>query len=252
MMHISVIIQARMGSTRLPGKVLKDISGQPVLWHVINRIKKSKYISKIIVATTENKEDNEIYEYCNQKHIDVFRGSSDDVLDRYYKCAKRFDCKNIVRITADCPLHDAVVVDKVIEVYLGGNYDYASNTFKYTYPDGLDTEVFSFKVLEEAWKNAKLSSEREHVTPYIRKNNEYKKLNVLADKKYPIYRLTLDYDEDYNFIKSIYEGIGKLDFSLDDVVEFLNKNLELLRLNKNYKINEGYEKSLKEDRIVKF
>ena len=252
MVDISVIIQARMGSTRLPGKVLKDISGRPVLWHVINRIKKSKYISKIIVATTDNKEDIKIYEYCNKNNINVFRGSSEDVLDRYYKCAKEYDCKNIVRITADCPLHDALVIDKVVESYLEKKYDYVSNTFKYTYPDGLDTEIFSFNVLKDAWENAKLLSEREHVTPYIRKNSKYRKSNILADKKYPVYRLTLDYDEDYNFIKSIYKGIGKLDFSLDDVIEFLNKNLELLRLNGNYKINEGYEKSLKEDKIVKF
>lgn len=248
---ISAIIQARMGSTRLPGKVLKNICEQPVLWHVINRVKKSKYVSKIIVATTENREDNEIYDYCNRNSIDIFRGSSDDVLDRYYKCAKQFDCKNIVRITSDCPLHDAEVIDRVIGEYSRGKYDYVSNTFEYTYPDGLDTEVFSFYVLEEAWKNAKLASEREHVTPYIKNNDKYKKLNVTADKKYPIYRLTLDYDEDYKFIKSIYEGIEKLDFRLDDIIEFLNKNPELLKLNENYKINEGYIKSLKEDRGVK-
>lgn len=248
---IAVIIQARMGSTRLPGKVLKLIYGQPVLWHVINRVKKSKYISKIVVATTDGKEDNEIYEYCIKNGFDVFRGSSEDVLDRYYQCSKKFKCKSIVRITADCPLHDANVIDKVIETYLRGDYDYVSNTFKYTYPDGLDTEVFSFNVLEETWKNAKLASEREHVTPYMKSNGLYKKSNVTSDKEYPIYRLTLDYDEDYEFIRKIYEGIGKLDFRLDDVIKFLNKNPELLKLNENYKINEGYIKSLNEDKVVK-
>lgn len=250
--NILIIIQARMGSTRLEGKVLKELYGYPVLWHVVNRVKKSRYASKIIVATTENEEDDRIYEYCIANNIDVFRGSSEDVLDRYYRCTKEFGCDTVVRITADCPLHDSNVVDRVIEAYLQENCDYASNVLlEYTYPDGLDVEVFSFKALEEAWENASLSSEREHVTPYIRKNIKYKKFNVYADKKYPIYRLTLDCLEDYELIKALYEGIGKIGFGLDETIDFLNKNPKLLKLNQHYTINEGYEKSLKDDKIVK-
>ncbi|AKA70310.1 cytidylyltransferase domain-containing protein [Clostridium scatologenes] len=250
---IYVIVQARVSSSRFYRKVLKEIFHKPILWHVVNRVKKSKYVSKVIVATTINKEDDEIYDYCIENNIEVFRGSSEDVLDRYYKCSKEFKCDTVVRITADCPLHDARVIDKSIDTYLQGNYDYVSNTLsEYTYPDGLDVEVFSFKTLEEAWKNANLSSEREHVTPYIKKNEKYRKFNVYADKKYPIYRLTLDCIEDYKLIQAIYEGIGKVDFSLDETVEFLRNNVELLKLNEQYGINEGYEKSLKNDKIVKF
>ncbi|MCB2340755.1 glycosyltransferase family protein [Clostridium estertheticum] len=249
--NISIIIQARIGSARLYGKVMKEICGFPVLWHVVNRIKKSNYATNIIVATTENKEDDEVYEYCKKNNIAVFRGSSSDVLDRYYQCAKKFNCENIVRITGDCPLHDAKVIDKVISTYLNGNYDYVANTFEYTYPDGLDAEVFSFDVLEEAWEKAKLASEREHVTPYIKKNDKLKKINVIADKKYPIYRLTIDCPEDYKMINSVYEGIGKLDFGLDETVEFLKQYPQIVEINNCYELNEGYSKSLQKDMIIK-
>lgn len=251
---IYAIIQARLGSSRLPGKVMMDIQGKPVLWHVYNRISHSKLIDKVIIATSKSEQDKKIVSFCKLSNIDFFMGSEDDVLTRYYETAKNKgigvkDC--IVRITADCPLHDANVVDKVIKVYLAGDYDYVTNTFEYTYPDGLDVEVFSFNVLQEAWENAKLLSEREHVTPYIRKNHKYKKFNVVSDKKYPVYRLTLDYKGDYEFIKKIYEGIGKVNFNLDEIVDFLKKHTEYIKLNENYGINEGYDKSLKEDRIVK-
>lgn len=250
--NISIIIQARIGSTRLPGKVLKSFNGKSVLWHVINRVSKSKYINNVIIATTTEEKDDIIYNYCNQNNIPVFRGSENDVLDRYYQCAKKYKMTDIVRITADCPLHDAAIIDKVIEKYLDENlgFDYVSNTFEYTYPDGMDVEVFSFKVLEEAWKNAALLSEREHVTPYIRKNPNYKKLNVFAEKKYPQYRLTLDCDEDFQLIERIYNGIGKDDFSLDDIVSFLDKNTYLPSLNMKYEINEGYMKSIEAENGV--
>lgn len=248
---ISIIIQARMGSSRLPGKILKEILGKPVLWHVINRVSKSKYIDDVIVATTNNLEDNVVETYCIDNNIKYFRGSEDDVLDRYYKCAKKYSCKNIVRITSDCPLHDALVIDKVIEKYLSEEYDYVSNTFEYTYPDGLDVEVFSFNILEEAWEISIYSSEREHVTPFIKNNDKYKKINVISDKKYPVYRLTLDSIEDYELINKVYNYFGKDDFSLDETVDFLYNHPEILKLNENHKINEGYIKSLREDRIVK-
>lgn len=251
---IYAIIQARFGSSRLPGKVLMEIQDKPILWHVYNRVSYSKLIDKIIIATSKLKQDEKIVDFCKLNNIEFFAGSEDDVLTRYYETAKNKGIKNgdyIVRITADCPLHDANIIDKVIKVYLEGDYDYVSNTFEYTYPDGLDVEVFSFKVLEEAWKNAKLASEREHVTPYMKKNDKYKKINVVSNKKYPIYRLTLDHKEDYELIKRIYEGIGKIDFDLDETIDFLQKHTDYLKLNENYGINEGYLKSLKEDKVVK-
>ena len=243
----TAIIQARIGSTRLSGKVMLNILGKPVLWHVVNRVSKAKLIDELIVATTTKSEDNIIAEFCKKNEILFFRESESDVLDRYYQCAKEYNVKDIVRITSDCPLHDPNVIDIVVNEYLRGNYDYVSNTIEYTFPDGLDVEVFSFNVLENAWKNAELPSEREHVTPYIRKNEEFKKKNVYSSKKYPLYRLTLDYPEDYEFIKNIYEEIGEEMFFLEDIVEFLKKNQELLKINQHLKINEGYVKSLKDD-----
>jgi spore coat polysaccharide biosynthesis protein SpsF (cytidylyltransferase family)/RimJ/RimL family protein N-acetyltransferase len=243
----TAIIQARMGSTRLPGKVMLNILGKPVLWRVINRVSKARLINGLIVATTVNTEDDIIAEFCKSNDVLVFRGSENDVLDRYYQCAKEYDIKDIVRITSDCPLHDPNVIDLVVDEYLIGDYDYVTNTIEYTFPDGLDVEVFSFSALEEAWKNAKLPSEREHVTPYIRKKEEFKKKNVYSSKKYLPYRLTLDYPEDYQFIKKIYEGIGKEMFYPDDIVKFLEKNPELLRINQHIKMNEGYSKSLEAD-----
>ena len=243
----TAIIQARMGSTRLPGKSMKLLLGKPVLWHVVNRASKAELIDGVIVATTVNSEDDIIAEFCENNDISVFRGSENDVLDRYYQCAKEYGIKDIVRITADCPLHDPTVIDLIIGEYLKGNYDYVANTIEYTFPDGLDVEVFSFGALEEAWKKAELPSEREHVTPYIRKSDNFKKKNVNSTKKYPPYRLTLDYPEDYQFIRRIYEGIGKEEFYIAEIIKFLEKNPELLKINQHLKINKGYAKSLEAD-----
>jgi len=246
----TAIIQARMGSTRLPRKVMLNILGKPVLWHVVNRVSKARLIDGLIVATTVKLEDDIIAEFCKSNGVLVFRGSENDVLDRYYQCAKEYNIKDIVRITADCPLHDPNVIDMVIKEYLGGDCDYACNTIKYTFPDGFDVEIFSFTALEDAWKNAKLTSEREHVTPYIRKNEKFRKKNVFSNKKYPLYRCSLDHPEDYEFIKRIYEGIGKEMFYIDDVINYLRKQQELLKINQHIEINEGYLKSLKEDEII--
>jgi len=245
----TVIIQARMGSTRLPGKVMLEILGKPVLWHVINRVSRAKLISGVIVATTTKKEDDVIADFCKKNGIPVYRGSEDDVLDRYYQCAKQYNIRDIVRITADCPLHDPNIIDLVIKEYLKGGYDYVSNTIQYTFPEGVDVEVFSFKVLEEAWRHAKLPSEREHVTTYILKNEKFKKKNVTASKKYPLYHLSLDRPEDYIFITKIYEGIGKEMFYLEDVIRYLEEHPDLIKINQHVKINEGYLKSLKQDEI---
>ena len=247
-MSTIAIIQARISATRLPGKVLIKIEGKTVLEHVINRVRAAKNLDDVIIATTVRKEDLEIVKLCANLGVSVFCGSEDDVLDRYYQTARLFKIENIVRITADCPLHDPHIIDLVVKEYLEGDCDYASNTIKYTFPDGLDVEVFSFTALKEAWKNAKLLSEREHVTPYIRKNEKFKNKNVYSKKKYPVYRLTLDYKEDYQFIREIYKGINKEMFYLDDIVNFLKTNQQLLKINQHFKINEGYLKSLDTDK----
>ena len=249
-MSIIAIIQARTASTRLPGKVLMKIKGKTVLEHVINRVEAAKNLDDLIVATTVKKEDLEIVKICANLGISVFCGSEDDVLDRYYQTAKLFKAKHIVRITSDCPLHDPHVIDLIIKKYLEGGYDFVTNTIEYTFPDGLDIEVFSFAALKDAWEDAKLPSEREHVTPYIRKSGKFKKRNIYSKKKYPLYRLVLDYKEDYQFIKEIYEGINKEVFYLDDIIDFLGTNQQLLKINQHFKMNEGYLKSLKKDNLI--
>jgi len=247
MSDVVAIIQARMGSTRLQGKVMLDIMGKPVLWHVVNRVSKARLINKLIVATTVNSEDDIIMKFCNNNDTSVFRGAEEDVLDRYYNCAKKYELKNIVRITADCPLHDPNIIDTVINEYLKGNYDYVSNTLEYTFPDGFDVEVFSFNALADAWKNAKLPSEREHVTPYIKNNKKFRKKNVFSNEEYPVYRCSLDHIEDYEFTKKIYEGIGREMFYIDDVMNYVRRHPEISKINQHIRINEGYLKSLAKD-----
>ena len=170
-MKIGAIIQARMGSTRLPGKVMMTLKNKTVLEHVIERVRQSNWIDEIIIATTTDKKDNDIEKEALKCGVKVFRGSEDDVLSRYYYAAKEYGLDIIVRITSDCPLIDSKVLDEVIQFYVDKNYDVVSNAgadlSKRTYPRGLDTEVFSFKVLENAFTNAKEPYQREHVTPYI-------------------------------------------------------------------------------------
>lgn len=233
-----------MGSSRLPGKVLLDLHGKPVLLHVVNRVLRSTQLDTIIVATTNNQEDDAIFHFCESEGVPVFRGSENDVLDRYYQCAKKFGIQDIVRVTADCPLHDPQIIDHVIMEYCKGGNDYVTNTLEYTYPDGFDVEVFSFEALESAWKSAELGSEREHVTPYIRNNPHFRKKNVIAQKKYPIYRFTLDNREDYQFISAIFSGIGSDTFGIDDVISYIDKNPSLLEINQHIGLNDGYLKSL--------
>jgi len=253
-MSIIAIIQARTASTRLPGKVLKIIEGKTVLEHVINRVRAAKNIDDMVVATTVKKEDLEIVKLCASLGISVFCGSEDDVLDRYYQTAKLFKAGHIVRITSDCPLIDPQIIEEVIELYFQKKADYASNTMPETFPDGLDTEVFSYKTLKKAWKNAKLSSEREHVTPYIRKYpNIFKIVNLKCEYNLNDKRWTLDEPEDFKFIKIIYKNLYSEDslFGMIKILDFLKKHPEIGELNKNIIRNEGYLKSLEKDKIIK-
>jgi spore coat polysaccharide biosynthesis protein SpsF len=243
-----------MGSTRLPGKVMLEILNKPVIWHVVSRVSKTQSIDRLIVATTTRSEDDVIETFCRENNISFFRGSNEDVLDRYYQCAKKFDMENIVRITADCPLHDPNVIDLVIKRYKSGNYDYISNTDPPSYPDGIDVEVFSLTALEKAWNNANLSSEREHVTPYIRKNkNLFRVENVQNETDLSELRWTLDQEEDFRFIQTVYIELSesKSDiFYINDILELINKCPELLKINSNILRNEGYLKSLKNDQVI--
>jgi spore coat polysaccharide biosynthesis protein SpsF (cytidylyltransferase family) len=244
---IGAIVQARMASTRLPGKVLLPLAGKPILWHVVSRVGTSRLIKKVVVATTDRKEDDAICDFCRKNGIDFFRGSEDDVLDRFYRAAKKFRFNAVVRVTADCPLHDPVVIDRVIGEYAKGGYDYVTNANPPTYPDGLDVEVFSFAALERAWKEARLKSEREHVTPYIRNSGLFRLGNVANNSDLSSYRWTLDQPEDFEFIKSVYAAMKKDAFGMDDVLALLGRHPELLGINAGIGRNEGYAKSLRED-----
>ena len=252
-MGTAIILQARMGSTRLPGKTLKTICDKSILEHVIERLKHSKTVDEIIVATTTSNSDDNIETVCIENGVKCFRGSENDVLSRYYHAAKENDVELVIRITADCPLIDPTIIDKLVNVYRKNGYDYISNVHPPTYPDGLDVEVFSFSALEEAFNEANLLSEREHVTPYIWKNkNKFKMKNIINDVDLSEYRWTVDREEDFLFIQKIYEHLYKKCnvFSTDDVLNLLNNHPKWLDINKNEVRNEGYLKSLKNDKCL--
>ena len=245
---IGCIIQARMGSSRLPGKVLmKSGNGMPLLYHVINQLRHCSKVKNLVIATTTNQEDDEIEKFADNNSVNVFRGSEKDVLDRYFQCAKKYSFSTIVRITSDCPLIDPQIVDKVIERFFSGNYDYATNTLIRTFPIGTDAEVFSFSALETAWKNAQLPSEREHVTPHLRNKGNFKTINVENDTNISNLRLTVDRIEDFELIKEILNNISTNPIHLEDILELFSRKPELIEINKHINHNEGFNRSLKED-----
>jgi spore coat polysaccharide biosynthesis protein SpsF len=237
---IKAIIQARMGSSRFTGKVLKEVVGKPLLQLMIERVQSSKLIEEIIIATTGEESDNPISDLASKLDVSLFRGSMNDVLDRYYKAARQYNAKVIVRLTADCPLVDPEVSDRVIQYYLDNQdrFDYVSNMHPPTFPDGLDTEVIPFEVLERAWEKAKKTYEREHVTPYIWDNPEIFRIgNVENDEELHLKeRWTVDYEEDYIFIKQVYEHLycsGKI-FHMKDVLELQDRKPEIREINRKY------------------
>ena len=245
---IGCIIQARMGSSRLPGKVLMESDdGRPLLYHVINQLQYCTKVKNLVIATTTNQEDDEIEKFANNNSVNIFRGKEKDVLDRYFQCAKKHSFSTIVRITADCPLIDPQIVDSVIEKFFSGSYDYATNTLIRTFPIGTDVEVFSFSVLETAWKNAQLPSEREHVTPYLRNKGNFKIINVENDKNISNLRLAVDRIEDFELIKEILKNISVIPIHLEDTLELFSRKPELIEINKHINHNEGWNRSLKED-----
>jgi len=249
-MKTGLILQARVGSTRFSNKVLADILGESMIWWVMHRVEKAKTPNIFILATTLNPEDDALVPIVEKKGWNLFRGSEEDVLDRYYQAAKFYTLDAIIRITGDCPLIDCKIIDKIADRFLKNSVDYATNTLKLTYPDGMDVEVFSYNALEKMWKEARLPSEREHVTPYIRKNPHlFELLNIENSKNLAHIRLSVDYEEDLELIREIYKALYKPGeiFHLDEIMSFLDKNPHLLEINRHIPINEGYLKSLRED-----
>ena len=242
------IIQARMGSTRLPGKVLMKLAGKTALEHVIERVSKLKKINKIIVATSANAEDDKISELCQMLNIACYRGSENDVLDRFYQAAKEFNYSNIIRITGDCPMIDPDIIGQTIKLYEDEKLDYASNVIPPTFPKGLDVEVFTFKALKKAWHKVKSGPQREHVTVYFWQNPKiFKQKHLLNKINLSLKRWVLDYEVDYEFLQKIFNDlyIVKPNFRLKDVLKFLEINPEL------EKINQGIDRKTELDNSLK-
>ncbi|HEK9103242.1 glycosyltransferase family protein [Bacillus cereus] len=235
-MKVAAIIQARMGSTRLPGKILKKVLDKTLLEYQIERVKKAKTIDQIIVATTTKLNDNPIIELCKQLSVPYYRGSEDDVLSRYYETATNFSVDVVVRLTSDCPIIDPNIIDKVVHCYLKqqNKYDYISNTLTRTYPRGLDTEVIPYRILKRTYEEANEPSHREHVTAYIYNNpGKFKLLNVQHDLDESKHRWTVDTKEDFILIKNIITRLYPVNsqFSFSDILNLLKQEPDLFYIN---------------------
>ena len=232
-MKINASIEARMTSSRLPGKVLMPIGGKPALEVLIERVKKSKKIDKIIVATTTNKEDDPVVELCEELGISYFRGSEENVFERVLKTHQTYDSDIIVELTGDCPLLDPVLIDEAIQCFLENSYDYVSNCIDFTYPLGMAVEVFSLKSLEDINKTTLSEEDKEHVSVRFFTSEKYKAFNIKAPEELymPTLSVTLDTKADYEMITKVYDNFGHNDFSLNEIVEFVKKNPKLLEIN---------------------
>ena len=245
-MKVTAIVQARMTSTRLPGKVLMEVMGRPLLSYQIERLRFSKIIDKIIVATTVNKEDDPIVKLCQKEGLDFYRGSEEDVLDRYYKTAKKYNAIHIMRLTADCPLIAPDICDSIAKLYFESGVEYIRTGE--TFAEGLDCETIGFKALIKAWLEAESKSDREHVTLYIRNHPELFKTmvneNETDDSRY---RITVDEENDFFVVKAILENLYKGNdsyFTVREIKSYLDSHPEVYRLNSDIIRNEGMLKSL--------
>jgi spore coat polysaccharide biosynthesis protein SpsF len=232
-MKTVAIVQARMGSSRLPRKVLKDLGGATVLDRVLNRLGRSRLIQESLVATTTEPADDAIVEHCERAGRKIFRGSEQDVLDRYYQAAKSMDADAVVRITSDCPVIDPEVTDATIRAFLDRRADYASNTLVRSFPRGLDTEVMTMQALERAWHESTKPYEREHVTPYIYENpSKFKLHGIENDTDCSQHRWTVDTPEDLQLLQAIYARFGgRDDFGWREVLKLVEGNPSLAEIN---------------------
>lgn len=248
---ILAILQARVSSSRLPGKVLRPILGKAMLALQIERILRAKYIDKLIIATSNEPTDDALAQLSKEVGVECFRGSLNDVLDRFYQVANQYQPEHVVRLTGDCPLIDHAVIDKVIQFHLEGQYDYSSNTIKPTYPNGLDVEICRWPILKQTWEEAKLPSEREHVTLYIHHHAELFKLgSVENNTDLSKLRWTVDEPEDFMLVNDIYEYLypNNPQFTTRDILEYYSSNEMLQTINNHYQRNEGLAKSLVQDK----
>lgn len=248
-----VIVQARLGSNRLPGKVLMDFDNDKTLLDVIvSRINLAKKVDKIIIATTKNKNDDAIVDHCKKMNYNYFQGSENDCLERHYQCSLNIEPNSISKIPSDVPFIDPKIIDKVISMFYSTNYDYVSNLHPPTFPDGMDIETFSFNALKESYENANIDFHREHTTPYMWDNPEKFKIGYFkSDQKqdyFNEYRFTIDYIEDYLFLKKVYKKtlINKLDYSWKDLINFVDSNPEIKSINSKYLGSNWYRNHINE------
>ena len=249
---IAVIVQARMGSTRLPGKTLADVAGKPMLARLVERARRIPGVERVIIATTEKPADEAILKFAADLGLPAYAGSEEDVLDRFYQTARRFGVSVVVRVTPDCPLLDPEVSGLVVARFVEarGTVDYASNTQPPTFPDGLDTEVFSVSALTRSWREATEFSEREHVTAYIWKHPElFRLVNVARDPDLSGRRWTVDEPADLEFVRAVYHRLGET-FDMRDALELLRRHPDLEAINRGTARNEGYAKSVRADRAL--
>jgi len=253
-MNTIAIIQARMGSSRLPGKVLLPVVGKPMLWHIVNRLKQVPKITNIVVATSNQKQDQQIVDFCIKHDINASCGDENDVLDRFFQTAQKYMADEVIRITGDCPLIDANTISALITFFRSQKLDFcgvatgagvAEENFTNRYPDGLDAEIMSIDVLTDAWKKATKQYEREHVTPYIWQRPSQFKIGTLIskDRDYSNYRWTVDNREDYELVCWVYEQLYRTNnnFGLSEIIQLLAQNPEITVLNQHFIGREGYE-----------
>ena len=241
---IGCIIQARMNSTRLYGKVLKKLDEKnPVLYYVIKQLQESKLIDKIVVATSELEIDDSIVKFTKKMKVDVFRGSPTDVLDRHYQCAKKYSFKIIVRVTSDNPLNDPQIIDRAIKKMNIGKFDCVTTSLLQTFPKGIHVEVISMDALTKSWKNSSMPYEREYVTPYIYNNSKkFKIYNLVNPDNLSHISFTINKNNDLKFVRKIISKIEKRPILIKDILKLLKKEPELLEINKNHPFKRSYLK----------
>ncbi|MGE4232547.1 MAG: cytidyltransferase [Bacteriovoracia bacterium] len=242
---IAAIIQARTGSTRLPNKIFAEIQGRPFLWHVVHRLKPSKKVDKIIIATTTNSNDDSIEEWASENSVTCFRGSENDVLSRYFEAAKANNVKVIVRVTADDPFKDSTIIDSVISQLETQNLDFSFNNNPPSFPEGLDVEVFTFDALKKAHENSKDPFEREHVTQFFYRNPDLFKMKNLSYKENLSYlRWTVDTENDLEMARQVYAHLfsKNRNFSFLDILALLEEHPEIAEMNSSEKRSTMYQK----------
>lgn len=257
-MKVAAIVQARMGSSRLPGKVLRPLAGVPVIQWICERLERCIHLDAILVATGDGANDDVLAGKLGQLSIPVFRGSEQDVLDRYYRAARAVQADAVVRITGDCPLIDPGLVDETVSRFLAGQPDlqYVSNIHPPTYPDGLDVEVFTIEALFKAWREAEWASEREHVTLYMRTHPErFAQVHLRSERDLSGFRWTLDEEADYRYLSVLVtlaatEGLRPRMLNYTQWLALAERHPELTLLNGNIMRNEGALKSLRSDRKI--